>query len=84
MTQPWLCSSRFKLISVGLEIHGWSCKAIQFVANDPVKFNNAISTCLINLNVILYIFFNQIFMNVKYIFFFGSTMINWEIINSII
>ena len=57
MTQPWLCSSRFKLISVGLEIHGWSCKAIQFVANDPVKFNNAISTCLINLNVILYIFF---------------------------
>ena len=57
MTQPWLCSSRFKLISVGLEIHGWLCKAIQFVANDPVKFNNAISTCLINLNVILYIFF---------------------------
>ena len=57
MTQPWLCSSRFKLISVGLEIHGWLCKAIQFVANDPVKFNSAISTCLINLNVILYIFF---------------------------
>ena len=38
----------------GLNKHGSSFRDIHFVANDTIKFNNAINFCLINLNIILY------------------------------
>ena len=44
----------FKSIRAGLNKHGSSFRDIHFVANDTIKFNNAINFCLINLNIILY------------------------------
>ena len=44
----------FKSIRAGLNKHGSSFRDIHFVANDTIKFNNAIDFCLINLNIILY------------------------------
>ena len=42
----------------GSTMHAWLLKDINYVANDALKLNNAINTCLINLNVILnYSFF---------------------------
>ena len=34
------------------------------LANDPLKLNNAINTCLINPNIILYYSFFKMFMNI--------------------
>ena len=45
-------------------------------ANDPLKVDNAIAACLIDLNRILYYSFHQKLMDIKYIFFFDCTMIN--------
>ena len=46
-------------------MHGWLFKDINYVANDALKFNNAINICLINLNVIL----NSFLSNKLYLLF---------------
>ena len=47
---------------------------VHFVANDPLKLNNEINSCLINRDIIFIIPFLN--MNIEYIFFFNSTMIS--------
>ena len=44
----------FKSIRVGLARHVSLFKDTYLVVKDSLKINNAISTCLINLNFILY------------------------------
>ena len=48
-----LSSIVFISISVGLVVHGSLFKDIHLVVEDLHKLNNAINTCLINLNIIL-------------------------------
>ena len=43
----------FKLIKVGLAKYGLLSNDMHFVANDMLELNNEISTCLIDLNIIL-------------------------------
>ena len=44
----------FKSLRLDLTKHGSSFRDMHSVANDQLKFNNAIKACLINLSIILY------------------------------
>ena len=46
----------FKPITVGLSIDDSLFKDMHLVAKDPLKLNNAINTCLINLNIYIMLF----------------------------
>ena len=44
----------FVLIRVGIVMHGSLCNETYLVSKDPIKLNNARSTCLIGHNINLY------------------------------
>ena len=43
----------FKLIRVCLAMHSWLLKDMHFIANNFLKFNNAVNARLINLKITL-------------------------------
>ena len=56
MKEQYLNLTQFKSMREGLVTHGALIKDTLLVVKDLLELNNTISTCLINLNFILYYF----------------------------